>query len=145
MQTTNEKEASSKSSIWPKLITVTIIALILAVAVLSLPRSFPTDISIIGKGKNSLALIYDLNLLQSSETAAAMNAIRDEFDEQLEFVVVKIGTPSGKILSERYSAEPPALIFFAANGEVLRILYSPQDAESLRHNLNITFNPKASN
>ena len=139
MQTPNEKKPNTKRSIWPKLITFTLILLIAAVAVSLLPRGFPQDTSIIGKGTNVVVLVHDPNLVQSGETMLAMNEVRDEYEGRLEFIVADINTPSGKTFTDAHGLQPAALVFFAANGERLQTLYSPQVGESLRNNLNTIF------
>ena len=139
MQTKNSKNPDTKRSIWPKLITITLILLIAIVAASLLPRGFSEDTSLIGKGTNALALIHDNNILQSGETMVAMNEVRDEYAERLEFIVVDIKTPAGKVFTDRYSLQPAALVFFSANGEILQTQYAPQTGESLRQELNRIF------
>ena len=139
MPTKNSKNPDTTRSIWPKLITISLILLTAIVAVSLLPRGFSDDISLIGKGTNALVLIHDNNILQSGETMVAMNAVRDEYAERLEFIVVDIKTPEGKVFSDRYSLQPAALVFFSANGEIRQTLYSPQTGESLRQELNRIF------
>ncbi len=139
MQTENPKNAGNTRSIWPKLITISLILLIAVVAVSLLPRGFSEDTSLIGKGTNALVLVHDNNILQSGETMVAMNEVRDEYTERLELIVADIKTPLGKTFADRYGLQPTALVFFAANGEVLQTLYSPQTGESLRQELNNIF------
>ena len=139
MQTKNSKTPDTKRSIWPKLITITLILLIAIVAVSLLPRGFSEDTSLIGQGANVLALVHDNNILQSGETMVAMNEVRDEYAERLEFIVVDIKTPTGKVFTDRYSLQPAALVFFSANGEILQTQYAPQTGESLRQELNRIF------
>ena len=139
MQTSTEEKQNTKRSIWPKLIIFTLILLIVAIAVSLLPRGFPQDTSIIGKGTNVVVLVYDPNFVQSGETILAMNDVRNEYEGRLEFIVANINTPSGRTFVDVHGFRSPALVFFAANGERLEVLYSPQDGESLRNNLNIIF------
>lgn len=139
MQTKNSKNLDTKRSIWPKLITITLILLIAILAVSLLPRGFSEDTSLIGQGTNVLALVHDNNILQSGETMVAMNEVRDEYAERLEFIVVDIKTPAGKVITDRYSLQPAALVFFSANGEILQTQYAPQTGESLRQELNRIF------
>lgn len=139
MQTKNPKNTVTTRSIWPKLITITLILLVAIVAVSLLPRGFSEDTSLIGQGTNALVLIHDNNILQSGETMAVMNEIRDEYAERVEFIVADIKTPSGKTFADRNGLQPTALVFFSANGEILQTLYAPQSGESLRHEVNKIF------
>ena len=137
--TQNLRNLNTKKSIWPKLITFTLILLIAVVAVSLLPRGFSEDTSLIGKGTNTLVLIHDNNILQSGETMAIMNEVRDEYTDRLEFIVADIKTPAGKTFADKYGLQPTALVFFSANGDNLLTLYSPLTGESLRQKLNKVF------
>jgi hypothetical protein len=139
MQTKNSKNQDTTRNIWPKLITITLILLIAIVAVSLLPRGFSEDTSLIGQGTNALVLVHDNNIIQSGETMVAMNEVRDEYTDRLEFIVVDIKTPTGKVFTDRHSLQPAALVFFSANGEILQTQYSPQTGESLRQELNRIF------
>ncbi len=139
MQAPNTKQPNTTRSIWPKLITFTLILLIVAVAVSLLPRGFSQDTSLIGKGTNIVVLVHDNNMVQSGETMLAMNEVRDEYEGRLEFIVADIKTPAGKEFAETHGLNPAALVFFAANGEKLHTLYAPQVGESLRNNLKTIF------
>ncbi len=133
-----ENKKSSKR-LWSTLITLSVIVLLLAVAFTLLPRSLPTDFSVVGKGINAVVQMYDPNVLRSTETASAINKVRDDYIGQLEFVVVQIGTPTGRRLSQTYGIDTAALLFFDGNGKILNILQSSQDAKSLRHNFKVIF------
>ncbi len=139
MKTPEKEPIKTKKRISPTLIILGIIALLVVLAVTSLPRAFPTDFSIVGKGSNAVVLMYDPNILQSGETTSAMNEVRDEYAGQIEFVVVQIGTPTGSLLSRRYDLKTAALLFFDGSGKMLKIVHSAQDAASLRHNFNEIF------
>lgn len=140
---TPEQETKPKKRIWPTLLTLSIVALLVALAISSLPRSFPTDFSIVGKGRNAVVLMYDPNILQSTHMTTVMNEIRDDYAAQLEFVVVQIGSPTGGMLRSTYGVDRVALLFFDADGTILKILYSSQDAASLRHNFKLIFRPES--
>ncbi len=139
MQISNDQKPHTHRSLRSKLIIFAAIVLGIAVAVSLLPRGFPQDTSIIGKGVNVVVLVYDPNLVQSGETITAMNEVRDEYEGHLEFIVASINTPSGKTFIDAHGVRPPALLFFAASGERLQTLYSPQDGKSLRNNLDAVF------
>ncbi len=139
MQTTNKNDTKPKSRIWPTLITLTIIAIAVAIAISFLPRSIPTDFSVVGKGTNALVLMYDPNLAQSTQTASAMNAVRDEHEGHIKFVIAKTNGPTGRMLRQRYNVQSLALIFFSGDGNLLHVVYSPQDGDSLRQHLNNVF------
>lgn len=135
----NNQNTQKKKNIWPKLITLLFIALIAAIAVSLLPRGFSNDTSQVGQGSNVLLLVHDDDILQSIETMAVMNDIRDEYAERLTFIVADTKTPEGKTFADRHNLQPPALVFFSATGEKLQTLYSSQTSETLRQELNNIF------
>ncbi|SEF92378.1 hypothetical protein [Nitrosomonas ureae] len=139
MPTTNNAVPNTKN-IWPKLITFSFIFLVIVIAVSLLPRGFSQDLSVIGQGTNAIVLVHDGNILQSTDTMAAMNAVRDDFEEYIAFIVADINTPEGKRFADSHGFGPAALAFFAANGDRLQVLYSEQTSESLRRYLNTIFN-----
>lgn len=108
-------------------------------AVSLLPRGFSGDTSVIGQGTSVLLLVHDDNILQSGETMAVMNKIRDDYEDRLTFIVADINTPEGKTFASRNGLMPAALVFYSASGNNLQTLYSPQTAESLRQELNRLF------
>jgi hypothetical protein len=141
MSTTNNS-STEKKSIWPKLITFSLILILIfiVIAVSLLPRGFSQDLSVIGQGTNALVLVHDSNVVQSADTMVAMNAVRDDYEGRVAFIVADINTPEGRQFANGHGFGPVALAFFAANGERLQLLYSEQTGESLRNNLNTTFN-----
>ena len=139
MQKKNTQKPAVKRNNWPKFVTLTLILVIALFAVSLLPRGFSGDTSLIGNGTHALLLVHDDNILQSGETMAAMNAIRDEYAERLAFIVADINTPEGRTFANSHGLMPAALVFFSANGDKLQTLYTPQTAESLRLELNKLF------
>lgn len=139
MQTKNLNNPATKRNIWPKLITLALVILTAIIAVSLLPRGFSEDTSLIGQGTNVLLVVHDSNTLQSGETMAAMNEIRDDYAGRLEFIVADIKTPEGKAFADKHGLQPTALVFFSATGENLQTLYSPQTGESLRQELRKIF------
>ncbi len=139
MQKSEQQKTKPKKRFWPTLITLTLIALLLTLATSLMPRSIPTDFTVVGKGTNAVVLIYDPNILRSTQIASAMNAVRDDYKGQLEFVVVQLGSPTGRILSRTYDIETAALLFIDGKGNVLTIQQTPYDAATLRHHLNTIF------
>jgi len=139
MQRQSTKTAIPKQNKWAKWITLALIMTITIFAVSLLPRGFSGDTSIIGQGTPVLLLVHDDNILQSGETMAVMNKIRNEYAGRLEFVVADINTPDGRAFVQRHGLMPVALVFFAADGRNLQTLYSAQTVDSLKQELNKLF------
>ncbi len=128
-----------KRPLWPKLLAVVVLLGVAAIVASLLPRSYSDDISLIGKGSNIVALFYDPFRLVSQEHMDAMNALRDEYDGRVKFIVVHKNVPQGREFTELYGVNSTALVFFAPNGEKISTVYDLQNAESLRENINKAF------
>lgn len=139
MQRQDTKTAIPRQNKWPKWITLALIMTITIFAVSLLPRGFSGDTSIVGQGTPVLLLVHDDNILQSGETMAVMNKIRNEYAGRLEFAVADINTPDGRTFVQRHGFMPAALVFFAADGRNLQTLYSAQTVDSVKQELNRLF------
>ena len=128
-----------KRHLWPKLLTAVALLGVAAIAVWLLPRSYSQDISLIGKGDNIVVLFHDSLSVASQVNMDAMSALRDEYDGRVTFIVADKNVEQGKKFSELYEVNSTALVFFAPNGEKINTLYSKQDKESLRKNINRGF------
>ncbi len=128
-----------KRPLWPKLLTVVVLLGIVAIAVSLLPRGFSEDTSLIGKGSNIVVLFYDPFTTVSMDNMYAMDALRGEYDGRVKFIVADKNVPQGVEFTRLYGVNSSALVFFAPNGEKISIFYNPQNAESLRENINKAF------
>jgi len=128
-----------KRPLWPKLLTAAVLLGIAAIVVSLLPRPFSQDISQIGKVGNIVVLFHDPSSVASQENMDAMNALRNEYDGRVTFIVADKNIGQGGKFSELYGVNSTALVFFAPNGEKINTLYSKQDKESLRKNINRGF------
>ncbi len=130
---------ASKRPLWPKLLTVGVLLGVAVVAVSLLPRGYSQDISLIGKGGNIVVLFHDPFIVNSQENMDLVNTLRDEYDGRVKFIVADKNVEQGKKIIELYGVDSVSLVFFAPNGEIINILYSKQDKESLRKNINRGF------
>lgn len=126
---------------WPTLVIAAWVVGFIALAVSLLPRGYSQDFSVIGKGGNVMVLVHDHNVVQSMDTMNAMNEVRDEYAGRVKFLVADKYVAEGAQFAQTYGVGSIGLVFFAPNGEVIRILDTTQDAESLRKNLNRAFGP----
>lgn len=132
-------KTASKSRLWITLLVISLILLFIGAAITLLPRGYEQDLSLIGKGHNVIVLVHDHNTVSSLETMNAMNALRDEYEGRVKFLVADIFTPEGKRFADAHGIESTGLVFFAPNGEKLGIAYGQQDVELLRKNLSKEF------
>ena len=133
---------SIKRPWWPKLLTV-IILLGLAVAFISLlPRGFSQDFSLIGKGENIVVMVHNPHLVASGNNMDTISiTLRDEYKGRVTFLVADLFIAQGKEFIKTYHIEDTtALVFFAPNGEKIKVLYGQQSVASLRKNMDKEFN-----
>jgi hypothetical protein len=121
----------SKSSRKIKWIVGGILLLFVAIAAMNLPRGYSDDLSRIGKGKAALVLVRDKNAVESFDLIEVMNALRDNYSGQVEFLLTDFNTPEGRAFIAANSASRVTLVVLDANGKMVSVLYPPQTAESV--------------
>ena len=129
----------TKRPLWPKLLTVVVLLGIAAVAVTLLPRGYSQDITLIGQGGNVVVLYHDSYAVNSQENMIAMNDLRDEYDGRVKFIVADKNVQEGEQFSQKYGINSVALVFFSPAGEKIKVIFDPQNVQSLRHNLDTEF------
>ena len=115
-----------------KWVVIIIIALIAVVIVMNLPRGYSADLSLIGKGKPAIVLVRDKNSMGSMALLEVMHDIRNQNSAKIEFLVTDVNTPEGNAFIAAYNAAPTTLVFFDGSGNPLKLLYPPQNADSLQ-------------
>ena len=118
-----------------KWIVIGLLLLLVAVVVINLPRGFSDDLSRIGKGKPTAVLVRDKNAVQSFDLMEVMNGIRDQYAGQVEFLLTDSDTPEGRAFITANGAARVTLVLLDAEGKLIKVLYPPQTAESLRQEL----------
>jgi len=106
-----------------------------AVAVMNLPRGFSDDLSHIGKGKPAIVFIRDKNAVQTFGLLEAMNAIRDKYAGQVEFLLTDFDTRQGRAFMAANDVPRVTLVMLDADGKKVKVLYPPQTAESLQQEI----------
>ena len=109
----------------------------LVVLILSqLPRgSYSTDLSRVGTGLPSLVLAYDINSSGGMDAMNLMNALRDEYENRVEFLVSDLGTPQGRQFANRHNGINGTVMFYSAKGAYVRTIHAPPNIETLRSGL----------
>ena len=131
---------SARHSAWPPwskwLITLLIMAAVGSLIWSQLPRgAYPTDLSRIGAGKPALVLAHDANFAAGMGVMELMNAIRDDYAGEVEFLVAHLGMQDGQTFASRHAARDGSVLFFSANGELVDTLHQPQTVDTLRQAL----------
>ena len=118
------------------LVTLLVLALVLGYAVWHLMgESVSADLSVIGEGSPVAVLVYENYAPDSMEHLEHINAVRDDFHNELEFRVATMGSPAGDAFIDRYDAPRGALVVLDGNGELLAGLSMPDEPEALARRL----------
>lgn len=105
--------------------------------IFALPRGYKDDLSMIGKGRPVVVIVHDKNSMNSLDLMHVTDGLRGEYAGKVEFLVADVSSDAGS----RFAAEnmpPPALIFYDAAGNKLKVL-GKVDAFALRAELNSIF------
>ncbi len=84
-----------------------------------LPKPIDMSLEKIGNGQNAVVFVYDPGLGVSIEQASEMNKARKIIGKQASFSIAKIGSPEGDSIARRYQAQPPTILFFNGEGELI--------------------------
>jgi hypothetical protein len=99
--------------------TAAFIAVLVGLAVISLPKGFDTDLTKIGAGKLALVFVYDPNLVVSNQQTTEMGAVRELLGDALHFLIADVGRPDAQQFMQRHRARPTQLLLFAPDGNLL--------------------------
>lgn len=113
------------------IVTVVFIAAMASLALLNLPKGIDMDLDKIGTGKPAVVFVYDSNLSVSGMQTEAMNKLRDDYDEKLNFLVADVGRPQARDWLQRNQARAAELFFFDAQGSIQQRQSAPLSAEEL--------------
>lgn len=121
------------------LVTIVIMIALLAFVISKLPQGYSNDISKIGKGTNVTVLVHNKGDVSSLNTMALLDGIRNDYSGQIEFLVMDIETPEGKIFTQQQQIYTSALVLFSPEGKRIKVLMGIKDADNLRIALEQTF------
>lgn len=131
----NETGSALRSS----LITVGVIATLLVIAFLMLPKGFSDDLSRIGQDANVVVLTHNKEAVQSLDLMTLMNNIRGDYAGRIEFLAVDIDTDAGRAFMEQQQIGGSALLLFDPDGVRRGVLISVRDEQTLRAALDNAF------
>lgn len=115
---------SRRNRLWKRLATLAAVCALLAVALISLPRGFDTDLGRIGSGKPALVFVYDPNLVVSNQQTREMDKARERLGQDLHFLIADVGRPDAQRFLQQHDAKATQLLLFAADGRALGRLQS---------------------
>ncbi|VAW44229.1 hypothetical protein MNBD_GAMMA04-243 [hydrothermal vent metagenome] len=104
-----------------------------------LPQSpYPTDLNRIGAGKPAVVLIYDVNTSGGMTVMKLLNPLRDEYGDQVEFLVASMGLPDGRNFAKHYGVSSGAVVFLLDDATHSSTVRAPENIEHLRQPLEKT-------
>lgn len=111
------------------------LALLVAIVVMNLPRGFSDDLSRIGKGKAAVVLVRDKNAVESMDLMNLLDGVRGQYAGRVEFLLTDYDTPEGRAFIAANNAAPITLVFFDAGGKQVKVLAAPQTAANLQQEI----------
>lgn len=114
------------------LVTLAIIAVVLALAATLLPRGFSDDVSRIGQGRPAIVLVHDKESVLSFELMTLLGNVRGDYEDRLEFLAVDTATAQGQDFMRRQRVDEGVLVLFAADGNRAAVLGGVRDEAALR-------------
>jgi len=85
----------------------------------------------LGTGKPALVFIYDPNVIVSIDQSDHMNKARDQLNDQVLFLIAKIGTPEGDQLMAEYGARSTELLLFDPSGSLVKRQFALKQSNEL--------------
>jgi hypothetical protein len=131
--------AQTGSALRSSLLTVGVIAVLLVIAFLMLPKGFSDDLTRIGQGGDVVVLTHNKEAVQSQELMTLMNKVRADYAGKIEFLAVDIDTDAGKAFMQQQQIGGSALLLFDPDGTRRGVLMSVPDAQTLRVALDNAF------
>jgi hypothetical protein len=133
------RRAHTGSALRTSLLTLGIIAALLVIAFLMLPKGFSDDLSRIGQGTNVVVLTHNKEAVQSLDLMALLDAVRTDYAGRIEFLAVDIDTEMGQAFMEHEQIGGSALLLFDPDGTRRGVLVSVRDEQTLRAALDNAF------
>lgn len=121
-------------------IGITVVVLVGIAALLwaflsNLPKGYSDDLSRIGKGGNTVVLVYDKLRAASGELMGVIDQVRDDYQGRVEFLVADVNTPAGSDYISEYAYKPGSLIFYTTDGRMLTVEYRQYTRDTLKAQL----------
>ncbi len=120
-----------RNPLFKRIATVAIVVGLLAIALLSLPKGFDTDLGKVGAGKPALVFVYDPNLVVSNQQTRAIDEVRKVRGDALHYLIADIGKPDAQGFMAQHKASRTQLLLFNAEGRELGRMQGLVAAEDL--------------
>ena len=126
--------ANTKTGIarYTNLIIIIAVCLILAAAVMLLPKGFSDDVSKIGQGSVVLVLTHDKNTVGGMLAMDMLNKVRSDYENRVEFLAVDVNTVQGRAFIRQQGVVSVVLVLFGRDGSKKSVLIAGISEKELR-------------
>ena len=105
-----------------------------------LPPSYNADLSLIGKDKPAIVIVYDSGNLSSIQLVENMNPIKQQLSESVHFLLADVNSPDGRAFQRKVGVHDGTALFYSPTGEKLFELNGPRETDVLQSIIEQTFN-----
>jgi hypothetical protein len=122
---------STRRKPWIAIGVILSIVLLFWLLLMMMPKGFKSTFEQIGAGKPVLVFVYDPNLAVSSSQTEQMNEARALLDDNVLFLLARVGTPEGQQLIAKHRAGQAELLLFDASGSLIKRQFAVRGANEL--------------
>ena len=97
-----------------------------------LPPTYSTDLSLVGKDKPAIVIVYESDSLSSMQLVEKMNPLRVTYEQQIHFILADVNDPNGAAFQRSANVHDGSALFYSAKGEKLFELQGPRETEVLK-------------
>lgn len=136
------RDTQRRHKTWTRVATAAVLAALLGLAVLALPKGFGTDLSKIGAGKLALVFVYDPNLVVSNRQTGEMDKVREILGDKLNVLIADVGRPEAQQFMQRHQADRTELLLFAPDGRLVGRMQALITSEQLLKSIEAASGPQ---
>jgi len=106
-----------------------------------LPKGgYPTDLSLIGKGRPAVVLAHDANYTAGMEVMEMLHPIRQEHAARIDFLVAHLGMADAQAFAREHGVSDGSVLLFRGDGQRIGVI-RPGSEEDLRLAITKAFGP----
>ncbi|MDZ7593875.1 MAG: hypothetical protein U0932_04420 [Thiobacillus sp.] len=117
---------------WSKWMTLMLLLATGLFVIKQLPSGYSSDLDRIGQGRNTVVLIHDKMSANTLHVMEAVDAIRGDYADDIEFLVADVNTPESAAFIRQQNVNGATILMFAADGRRLQVLHGVLSIEALR-------------
>ncbi len=104
-----------------------------------LPPSYNDDLTLIGKGKPAIVIVFDSGSMSSVQLVENLNPLKEKFSDQLNFLIADINSPDGAAFQRNNNVHDGNALFYTSTGEKIFELNGPLETDVLESIIGKTF------